>query len=61
MAVNTSGWTGGTGEVTKGPVAAPVGMGITEAIMERVVVGSMLVGAEVKRGKKMLNRITKNR
>ena len=52
MAVNTSGWTTGTGEVPTCLVAASVGMGITEAIMERVVVGSMLVGAEGKREKK---------
>ena len=47
MAVNTSGWSGGTGEVTIDSVAA-VCMGIDG---ERVVVGIMWVGAGGKRGK----------
>ena len=51
MAVNTCGWSVGTVEGSKGPVAA-VCMGITNVAVERVVVGSMLVGAEGKRGEK---------
>ena len=47
MAVNTSGWSGGTDEVPTKSVAA-VCMGIDG---ERVVVGSMWVGAGGKRGK----------
>ena len=51
MAVNTCGWSVGTGEVSIESVAA-VCMGITLVAMERVVVGIMLVGAEGKRGEK---------
>ena len=44
--MSTSGWSMKTGGVTEGVVGAIVGMEVTEAKMERVVVGSMSGGSK---------------